>query len=256
MADWSAVQYSKFKYERTVPTIDLVNSIECRNVKSVLDVGCGIGNSTSVLAKKFPEAKIIGIDNSDDMIASARKENPNIEFRKLDAEKEIAEIKERYDVVFSNACIQWIPNHRKLLKDMFSLLNAGGVLAVQIPLQSKHPVHGIMKSLARSEKWRDKIHTERVYNNLSEEEYYDVLAELTKNFRIWETVYFHSMPSYESIAEWYKGTGLKPYLEQLTEKDKEDFLNDFLQGVKKTYPVQKNGEIIFRFPRLFFIARN
>lgn len=256
MADWSAVQYSKFKYERTVPAIDLVNSIECRNVKSVLDVGCGIGNSTSVLAKKFPEAKIIGIDNSDDMIASARKENPNIEFRKLDAEKEIAEIKERYDIVFSNACIQWIPNHRKLLKDMFSLLNASGVLAVQIPLRSKHPVHGIMKSLARSEKWRDKIHTERVYNNLSEEEYYDVLAELTKNFRIWETVYFHSMPSYESIAEWYKGTGLKPYLEQLTEKDKEDFLNDFLQGVKKTYPVQKNGGIIFRFPRLFFIARN
>lgn len=89
MADWSAVQYSKFKYGRTVPAIDLVNSIECRNVKSVLDVGCGIGNSTSVLAKKFPEAKIIGIDNSDDMIASARKENPNIEFRKLDAEKKL-----------------------------------------------------------------------------------------------------------------------------------------------------------------------
>ena len=256
MSGWSAAQYSKFKQERTIPAIDLANSLKCENVNTVLDIGCGIGNSTAVLAKKFPHAKVTGVDNSDDMLATAKKDNPGIEFIKLDAEKEIGSIKNRYDVVFSNACIQWIPNHHKLLKDLFSLLNAGGMLAVQIPQQSKHPVHSIIKSLSNSDKWKNKLHVERMYNNLSENEYYDVLSELTDNFRIWETTYFHSMPSYESIIEWYKGTGLRPYLEQLSISDQEVYLYDFMQCLKSIYPMQKNGEIIFRFPRLFFVVQN
>ena len=256
MSDWSASQYSKFKQERTLPAIDLANSIKCGNANTVLDIGCGIGNSTAVLAAKFPSAKVTGADNSDDMLLTAKKENPGIEFIKFDAEKEIDSLKNRYDIVFSNACIQWIPNHRKLIKDMFSLLNDGGTLAVQIPQQSKHPVHNIMKSLSKSEKWDKKLGAKRKYNNLSESEYYDVLSELTDNFRIWETTYFYSMPSYESIIEWYKGTGLRPYLEQLSADDCEAYLKDFLQCLKDTYPVQKNGEIILRYPRLFFIAQH
>ncbi len=254
MSDWSAAQYSKFKRERTIPAIDLANSLNCENVNSVLDIGCGIGNSTAVLANKFPHAEITGVDNSANMLETARKENPGIKFVKLDAENEIGNIKNRYDIVFSNACIQWIPNHRKLLKELFSLLHNGGTLAVQIPQQSKHPVHNIMKSLSKSEKWNSKLHVERMYNNLSENEYYDVLSELTDNFRIWETTYFHSMPSYASIIEWYKGTGLRPYLEQLSSDDQKDYLRDLMQCLKDTYPIQKNGEIIFKFPRLFFIA--
>lgn len=235
--------------------MDLSNAINAEDVKSVLDIGCGIGNSTAVLAKKFPHAEVTGVDNSDDMLATAKKENPGIAFIKLDAEKELDRIKNRYDVVFSNACIQWIPNHHKLLRELFALLNVGGILAVQIPQQSKHPVHSIMKSLSKSEKWKNKLRVERVYNNLSENEYYDVLSELTDNFRIWETTYFHSMPSYESIVEWYKGTGLRPYLEQLSADDQKAYLRDVIQCLKDTYPVQKNGEIIFRFPRLFFVAQ-
>lgn len=255
MSDWSAAQYSKFKQERTIPAMDLVHSIKCKNAKSVLDLGCGIGNSTAVLAKEFPGAEITGADNSDDMLAAARKENPSIEFIKLDAEKELDSINKHYDIVFSNACIQWIPNHHKLLKSLFSLLNEDGILAVQIPQQSKHPVHHIIKSLSESKKWKNKLHVQRMYNNLSENEYYDVLSELTDDFRIWETTYFHSMPSYESIIEWYKGTGLRPYLEQLSVDDQKAYLDDVMQCLKDTYPIQKNGEIIFRFPRLFFIAR-
>ena len=87
MSDWSAAQYSKFKQGRTIPAVDLANSIKCENVKSVLDIGCGIGNSTAVLAMKFPSANITGVDNSDDMILTAKKENPGIEFVKLDVEK-------------------------------------------------------------------------------------------------------------------------------------------------------------------------
>ena len=94
-----------------------------------------------------------------------------------------------------------------------------------------------------------------MYHNLSESEYYDVLSELTDHFRIWETAYFHSMPSYESILEWYRGTGLRPYLEQLSADDHAAFSADVMQCLKDAYTVQKNGEIIFRFPRLFFVAQ-
>lgn len=255
MADWSAAQYSKFKMERTLPAIDLVNAIPCGNVRSVLDIGCGIGNSTAVLAKRFPNAQITGADNSEDMLAAARKENPGISFLKLDAETEFDGIKERFDVVFSNACIQWIPNHRALLKSMFSLLRDGGVLAIQIPQQSKYPVHKILQSLSESEKWCDKLTEKRVYHNLTEDEYYDTLSELTEQFRIWETTYFFTMPSHESIVEWYKGTGLRPYLAQLSADDQKEYLDDVMHRLKEIYPVQKNGKIIFRFPRLFFTAQ-
>ena len=138
MPEWSAKQYSKFEKERTLPAIDLANSINSENVRTVLDVGCGIGNSTAVLKRKFPNAKVIGADNSDDMLNAARKNNPELEFIKLDAEKDIVNISDRYDVVFSNACIQWISDHRLLIKRLMGLLEENGTLAIQIPQQAKH----------------------------------------------------------------------------------------------------------------------
>ena len=112
-----------------------------------------------------------------------------------------------------------------------------------------------MRSLAETEKWREKIKTKRIFYILSEEEYFDELARLTDDFRMWEVVYFHAMPSHESIVEWYKGTGLRPYLRQLNKADQAEFLKDFSVLVKEEYPVRENGEIIFRFPRLFFTAK-
>lgn len=254
MFNWNAEQYSKFKKERTLPAIDLANSINSENVRTALDVGCGIGNSTAVLKRRFPNAKIIGADNSDDMLAAARKNDPEIEFIKLDAEKDIVNISDRYDVVFSNACIQWIPDHRLLIKRLMGLLNENGTLAIQIPQQDKHPMHRIVKSVAGSDKWKRKIPVSRVFHVLTEEEYFDILSGLSSNFRMWETTYFHSMPSHQSIVEWYKGTGLRPFLEQLSDNDKGEFEMDVLTETQRYYPIQQNGDIIFRFPRLFMTA--
>ena len=254
MPEWNAEQYSKFEKERTLPAIDLADSINSENVRTVLDVGCGIGNSTAVLKRRFPNARVIGADNSDDMLNAAGKNYPELEFIKLDAGKDIVSISDRYDVVFSNACIQWIPDHRFLIKSLMELLNEQGTLAVQIPQQDKHPMHRIIKSVAESEKWTHKLPVSRVFYTLTEEEYFDILSELSDNFRMWETVYFHTMPSHKSIVEWYKGTGLRPYLEQLSGSDKGEFENDVLTETQKYYPVQQNGKIIFRFPRLFFTA--
>lgn len=255
MSDWNSEQYSKFKRERTLPTVDLANAIITDNVKSVLDIGCGIGNSTAVIKKRFPEANVIGIDSSEDMLNSARRNNPNIEFIKLDAGKEIENITERFDVVFSNACIQWIPDHKNLLKNFMKLLNDDGILAIQTPQQYKHPMHKIIKNVCESNKWKNKISASRVFHNLKEDDYFDILSDISSDFRIWETTYFHQMPSHESIVEWYKGTSMRPFLSQLSDYDKEDFERDILTETKKFYSIQKSGQIIFKFPRLFFTAK-
>ena len=257
MSDWNPEQYEKFIKDRTQPAIDLANRLEVKEVKRILDLGCGTGNSTRILKDRFSDAMVFGADNSDEMLAKAKKTHPDIEFIHLDVGGDLSEVRdmdERFDIVFSNACIQWIPNHKILLPKLMSLIKHGGVLAVQIPIQSEHPVHIIMKELVITSKWKDKL-SQRNYNNLSTSEYYDVLSGISDDFEMWETIYCHRMPNYESIIEWYKGTGLRPYLEQLSETDAEDFVSDVYRELKNRYKIQSNGEIMFRFPRLFFIAK-
>ena len=254
MPNWNPIQYEKFLKDRTQPAIDLANRLEEFAPNSILDLGCGPGNSTKVLKDKFPNVKIIGADNSDEMLKKARELYSNIEFINLDVNNDLHKVNEKFDIVFSNACIQWLPNHNELLPKLMTLLKPNGILAIQIPMQRKHPVHIIINELANTIKWSDKI-TPRQYNNLTTEEYFDVLSNTSNDFEIWETTYCHRMPNYESIIEWYKGTGLRPYLEQLTESDADNFINDVYNELKQRYKTQKNGEILFRFPRLFFMVR-
>ena len=255
MPNWNPIQYEKFIKDRTQPAIDLANRLEALSPASVLDLGCGPGNSTKVLKDKFPNAIVVGADNSDEMLSKAKNLYPNIEFIYLDANGDLQEISEQFDIVFSNACIQWLPNHRELLPKLTKLLKPTGTLAVQIPLQAEHPVHIIINELVNIAKWSNKL-VARKYNNLTTPEYYDVLSDISSDFEIWETTYCHRMPSYESIIEWYKGTGLRPYLEQLSETDANEFVGDVYNELKHRFITQKNGEILFRFPRLFFIVKN
>ena len=253
MSKWNPVQYEKFLKDRTRPAIDLACRLSALSPKCILDLGCGPGNSTRVLLNAFPGARIVGADNSEEMLLKARERCPETEFVNADAAGDLHELTEKYDLVFSNACLQWLPDHRGLLPRLMTLLTEGGTLAVQIPMQREHPVHRILGELVRSEKWKGRL-VPRKYNNLTTEEYFDVLSGFSGDFELWETVYCHRMPDYESIVEWYRGTGLRGYLEQLSEADGEDFVGDVYAELEKRYKPQENGEILFRFPRLFFTA--
>lgn len=254
MSDWNSELYLKFKKERTQPAIDLANRIHFKNPEKIIDIGCGPGNSTGILKEKFKEARILGVDNSVNMIETAKKNNPDMDFKLFDASRDFDLIIEKFDIVFSNACIQWIPNHKKLLKNMMNILVPGGIMAVQIPIQFDQPMHRIVDRVAKTPKWKEYIKFEKVFNILHEEEYFDVLSEISSDFSMWKTVYMHRMPSHESIIEWYRSTGLKPYLDVLPSEKKEEFEKDVLEEVIKAYPIQKNSEVIFPFPRLFFTA--
>lgn len=251
---WNSEQYLKFKAERTQPAIDLANRITVQSPTDIIDIGCGPGNSTEILKKRYPNAAVVGADNSENMLEAARKKYPDIEFIICDASRDLGRLCGKFDIVFSNACIQWVPDHHKLLREMMSLLKEGGELAVQIPMNYDEPIHKIIGETASSEKWRDKFNDPRHFYTLTPEKYYDILSEISSDFSMWQTTYFHRMKSHSNIMEWYKSTGLRPYLETLSPADKEEFEKDIFTEVEKAYPKQANGEIIFRFPRLFFKA--
>lgn len=254
MTTWNSSLYLKFKEERTLPAKDLLHRIELEHPSRILDIGCGPGNSTRLLAQRYPCASILGIDSSENMIEAARRECPGIDFQLCDAQTGLAALGQDFDLVFSNACIQWIPDHRQLIPNMLSLLKPGGVLAVQMPVNQKEPIHQIIQRLAREERWRPRFPTPRIFYQLEEGEYFDLLAEHAADFSLWQITYCHRMESHQAILEWYRGTGLRPYLELLTKPEQEEFEAAVMARLKEAYPIQKNGEIIFRFPRLFFLA--
>lgn len=254
MTDWNSTQYLKFESERTQPAIDLVNRINLKNPKKIIDIGCGPGNSTQVLAKKYPNAYILGVDNSENMVATAKKNNPDLDFCMCDVSHELSLLHNDFDIVFSNACIQWVPHHKQLLKDLLGLLNKDGILAVQIPMNYHEPIHQIIGEVCSSQKWKGYFSDPRIFYTLTQGEYFDVLSEISVTFNLWETTYYHVMKSHDDILEWYRGTGLRPYLSVLGDDKKAEFENDIMDHIVQRYPKQNNGEIIFRFPRFFFMA--
>lgn len=255
MSEWNPEQYLKFKEERTQPAIDLAARIPIAADRA-LDIGCGPGNSTQVVANFFPYAHLTGIDSSAAMIEAARKNHPNLNFMQADISGPLEDLGSGYGLLFSNACLQWVPDHPSLLPKLMGLLCPGGLLAVQIPVNFKEPIHQIIQRTVELPEWRDRIPYHRSFYTLRQEEYFDLLADVSADFTMWETVYMHRMPSHQAIMDWYSSTGLRPYLDAAVDEDaREGFYQEVFRQVKEAYPVQANGEVIFRFPRLFFMAR-
>lgn len=255
MGDWNSKQYLKFEGQRTRPSVDLIRNIPVLNPRNILDVGCGPGNSTAELYKNFPKSKIVGIDSSEDMLMRAEAAYPNLKFLKCSVPNELERIEEKFDIIYSNACIHWIPNQELLLKALMDKLAAGGALAVQIPVIQKAPFYEMLGKVLTQDKWRDKLGGIKNFHNLLPEEYYDILSGLTDNFELWETVYYHKVSDFGDIIEWYKGSGLRPYLEALSVNERAEFESDILSRIKQMYNRQADGNIILKMPRLFFVAQ-
>lgn len=254
MTQWDSSLYLKYEQERTQPSRDLAARLPQKGVARVLDVGCGPGNSTHVLRRCYPCAYILGTDSSENMITRARQSYPQENWQVLSAPDGFRRLPRDFDVVFSNACIQWIPRHPALISAMMELLRPGGTLAVQVPMNCHEPVHRVINMVIHSGKWSRLLPQKRIYHTLTPEEYYAHLSAISSSVSIWQTIYYHSMDSAKDILDWYRGTGLRPYLEQLPVGKKEELEENILALLRQEYPVQKNGKIIYRFPRFFFTA--
>lgn len=253
MSDWNSEQYLKFKAQRTQPAVDLAKRITAGQPKNILDIGCGPGNSTAVLKERFPKSEILGVDSSENMIEKAKKSYPDLRFRICDVTSELDSL-DTYDVIFSNACLQWIPNHREFIPAVFGKLNKNGVLAVQIPMNGEEPLFKIINKVTTEPRWNFSGMNVEANETLLPEEYFDILSFCTDSFDIWETVYYHRMPSVEAMVEWVKGARLRPYINALDKPNAKLLEDEISEYAAEIYGKQENGEIIFKFRRFFFTA--
>jgi len=253
MADWNPGLYLRFESERGKPIADLLARVGLPCPARVIDIGCGPGNSTECLARRWPGAEIVGLDSSKAMLEAAARRLPGPRWVERDAAGDLSGLGP-FDLVFSNAALQWMPAHERVLPAWFALLRPGGVLAVQAPNNFDSPLHQALLALAGSEKWRGALPQARPQNYRDAGYYYDILSRLTADFELWATVYYHVLDCHEDMIEWYKGTGFRPYLEPLDAPGQAEFLADMLEQARALYAPQADGKILFEFKRLFFTA--
>lgn len=248
-----ARQYTSFEDERTRPVRDLLNAIPRASVSPAIDIGCGPGNSTEALIARFPDARVSALDSSADMINAARKRLPGIEFATIGAQD--WQPQEKFDLIFANASLQWVPDHATLYPRLINNLLPGGVLAVQTPDNLEEPAHQLMRKIAGEGPWAGKLAgiSRAPRNNANW--YLELLRPLCKSVDIWRTTYYHALPGGAAdIVEWFKGSGLRPYLAPLDEGEQKDFLARYQDAVRDAYPALKDGTVLLSFPRLFIVA--
>ena len=253
MHGWDAGQYLRFADERTRPALDLVARIDLVAPRRIVDLGCGPGNSTAPLKARWPDAAVTGIDSSADLLDAARRDHPGIEFVAGD----IAgwSPTEPYDLVFSNAALQWVGDHERLLPRLIDLVAADGVLAVQMPRNHDFATHALMRQVAAEGPWRDRLAGARDPSPVRPPEfYYDRLAPKSRRIVLWETNYIQIMDGIDAIIAWLHGTGLRPFLARLDEPEQKLFLDRYAVLLAGAFPARSDGKVLLPYPRVFFIA--
>jgi len=253
MVAWSPSQYLKFEDERSRPARDLLAQVPLTSAREIVDIGCGPGNSTEFLAQRFPEASLIGIDASTDMLEDARIRLPQARFIEADVTRWRPD--GRPDLLFANAVFQWVPHHLDVLARLFEALPPGGVLAIQVPDNLDEPSHEAMREVAEAGPWARKfilpIEREPIP---APSIYYDRLRSQAGRIDIWHTFYQHVLKSPGEIVEWVKGTGLRPYLARLDASAQIEFIEEYTLRLAEAYKPLVDGCVLLRFPRLFLVA--
>jgi trans-aconitate 2-methyltransferase len=254
MAGWSAERYLKFRDERTRPAQDLLAQVAVEGPRRVFDLGCGPGNSTELLVARYPDAEVVGVDSSADMLARARERLPRCKF--IQANLAAWEPADCPDVLFSNAAFQWVPNHQPVLRRLVQTLRPGGIFAAQIgDIGGARPL-ALMQEIAEREPWVANPALRKAVRAPipSVESYYDLLKPLSTGLDIWRTFYHHPLASAEAIVEWFKGSALQPFLAAVEPETTEDFLAAYTAEIARHHRPRVDGQVLLILPRLFIVA--
>jgi trans-aconitate 2-methyltransferase len=254
MSNWNAEHYLKFGDERTRAAVDLAARVRLPSPDTIVDLGCGPGNSSEVLRRRWPKADFVGVDSSPEMIAAARQRFPDLEWQLAD----LAEWSppQSYDLVFSNAALQWVPDHGPLMRRLIRETAMGGALAFQIPSGTFAEVRNLIHEISHDPKWNDRMSSARSALTMEDPSfYYDALAQDSTDLDIWESEYHHVMESTDAVVDWIASTGLRPFWAALRdETEREEFVNELKGRVALSYEVRADGRVLFPFRRTFVIA--
>lgn len=253
--DWNPELYRRFEDERTRPARELLARVPLERPVRVADLGCGPGNSTELLRERYPGAALLGMDSSAAMLASARERLPGVCLEQADIADWVPA--EAPDLIYSNAALQWVDGHERLVPRLLALLAPGGVLAVQMPDNRDEPTHRLMREVAASPRFARRIGDAAAVRSriLPLADYYDLLAPHAAEVDVWRTTYQHRMDSPQAIVEWLRGTGLRPFLDPLPPAERSAFLAEYTRRIDAAYPARADGRRLLAFPRLFFVAR-
>lgn len=251
---WSATQYAKFLDERTRPARDLLAAVPLEAPREVADLGCGPGNSTALLAARWPEAHVVGLDSDPDMLRAARAALPGCGFLQAD----IADWRPETppDLLYANASLQWLDDHEALFLRLIGLLAPGGVLAAQMPDNLGEPSHLAMREVAADPRWAERLAAagERRKPLIPPQRLHALLRPLCARVDVWRTVYHFELAGTEAVVEWFKGSALRPYLAALEPEERPEFLRLYTEAIAPAYP-EAQGRTLLAFPRFFFVAQ-
>ncbi|HEX7725319.1 MAG TPA: trans-aconitate 2-methyltransferase [Rhizomicrobium sp.] len=249
---WNPSFYLTYADERTRPAADLLARVAREKPARVADLGCGPGNSTALLAQRWPQAKVEGVDSSPQMIDAAKKSGVAANFILADLASWKPDAP--YDVVFSNATYQWLPDHRALLPRLMGFVAKGGVFAFQVPNNQYSPSHTLMRDVAAQGPWAEKLADVRGVFVEKAQTYFDVLAPHAGSLDIWTTEYLHVLEGEDAVFKWVSGTGLRPFLDALDDNERAAFTREYKARLNVAYPRRADGKTLFPFSRLFAVA--
>ncbi|RKN08650.1 trans-aconitate 2-methyltransferase [Streptomyces radicis] len=262
-AQWDPAQYARHSGDRARPLRDLIARVPALpDAPRIADLGCGPGRPSLLLAERWPDARVTGYDNSDAMLAEAATVAgplPGGAGSLAFAHADLATWRpaEPFDLILSNAALQWVPGHVSAFPAWVAGLAPGGVLAFQVPGNFAAPSHVLMRELCASPRWRDRLggvlrHPDAV---LTPEGYFDALADLGSAVDVWETTYLHLLPGDDPVLDWLLGTGLRPVLTALDGDPgaREAFVDELRGALRAAYPRGPHGTL-FPFRRVFAVA--
>lgn len=251
---WDPEVYMRFGTMRTRPCLELAMRISLSDPQKIFDLGCGPGNSTSVLATRWPDADITGVDSSQEMLDRAAVEGPPAaSWRRADLAT--WELSEPGDLIFSNATYQWLDGHDELFPKLLNHLNPGGALAIQMPRNFDAPSHVAIRDVAGNGPWAAKIKDDiRPDPVAGPAEYHRLLSPHADNLDIWETEYLQVLEGKDAVYNWVKGTALRPFLNALQDNELKAFVTAVKARLNEEYPPEPDGMTFFPFKRIFIIA--
>jgi trans-aconitate 2-methyltransferase len=250
---WDPDRYLTYADERGRPFVELVARIGASSPATVVDLGCGPGNLTSLLRERWPAAAIRGLDSSSEMIDKARAADPSITFEVADL-RTWASRAESVDVLVSNATLQWVPDHLDLLPALASRVTPGGWFAFQVPGNFEEPSHALRRDLAAEAPYAAHLDGVAVPSSHDPGVYLERLAGLGCTVDAWETTYLHVLRGPDPVFTWVSGTGARPTLQALPDQVRPAFEEEFKRRLRAAYP-ERDGRVVLPFRRIFVVAR-